>query len=453
MVSETTPPRRPILTLDDLARPLTRRPERLHALTAAELAIAFSQGLDLAEGKAPGHAQRVCYVAASLADAMSLEPAKRGAVFYAALLHDIGVAPAASDVCRVAGIDEEAIFGPSPLRGAQEGRRDPFSTETDVVSEALAGHVVKGAEVAERLELGEGVGGAVASHHEQWDGGGFPEGIAAEEIAIEARIVAVADIAESLIGQEISSLVARRHFAESIAPYAGVQLDPRIVGLALDLSRTDEFWLGLYAEDLAGTLLAMKRQEPVPGEARKSRKRVMRFAEVFAVLSDAKGHHTGGHSRVTADGAARLAEAVGLDEGHVEMIRIAALLHDLGLLGVPARIMAKPDILSVTEMQLMRQHPANSEMILQDLPGFEEVAIWIARHHERPDGKGYPEMLAGDDIPLEARILAVADVYAALTSERPHRGAMQDRDAKQVLLGAAGTQLDPELVRTFVGLL
>ena len=109
------------------------------------------------------------------------------------------------------------------------------------------------------------------------------------------------------------------------------------------------------------------------------------------------------------------------------MIRIGALLHDVGLLGVPARIMTKPDILSVTEMQLMRQHPANSEMILQELPGFEEVAVWIARHHERPDGKGYPEMLVGDDIPMESRILAIADVYAALMSDRPHRGALSPK--------------------------
>ena len=449
MVSESTPPRRPVLTLDDLARPLTRRPERLHALTAAELSIAFSLGLDLGEGKPAGHAQRVCYIAVSIAEAMSLDPAKRAAVFYAALLHDIGVTPAASDLCRDAGIDEEVIFGPSPLRTREERRPELYFAEANAVNEAFNQHCILGAQIAESLELGECVGIGVASHHEQWDGRGYPEGLAGEAIPIEARIVAVADIAESLIAQEISALVARRHFATSVAEFAGVQLDPRLVSLLLDLGKSDEFWLGLYAEDMAGTLTSMR----ATGESRKSRKRVMRFAEVFADLSDAKGHHTGGHSRVTAEGAEKLAEAVGLDSGHVEMVKIGALLHDIGLMGVPARIMSKPDILSVTEMQLMRQHPANSELILQDLAGFEEVAQWIARHHERPDGKGYPEMLAGDDIPLESRILAVADVYAALTSERPHRGAMPKLDARQVLLGAAGTQLDPELVRTFVGLL
>ena len=168
-----------------------------------------------------------------------------------------------------------------------------------------------------------------------------------------------------------------------------------------------------------------------PADTRKSRKRILRFAEVFADLADAKGGHTVGHSRKTAEAAEKLAEALDLDSGHVEMIRIAAVLHDVGLLGVPARVMTKPDILSVTEMTMMRQHPSHSETVLEGMPGFEEIALWIARHHERPDGKGYPEMLEGDDIPLESRIISVADVFAALTAERPHRGAVSKKDARQ----------------------
>ena len=115
--------------------------------------------------------------------------------------------------------------------------------------------------------------------------------------------------------------------------------------------------------------------------------------------------------------------------------------------------MTKPDILSVREMQLMRDHPANVAMIVENLDGFEDIATWVARHHERPDGRGYPEQLSGDDVPLESRILAVADVFAALTGERPHRKAMSSTDARQILLGAAGTQLDPDLVRIFCTLI
>jgi HD-GYP domain-containing protein (c-di-GMP phosphodiesterase class II) len=449
VVSESTPPRRPVLTLDDLARPLTRRPERLHALTAAELPVAFSQGLDLGEGKTVGHAQRVCYIATALADALALDPVKRAGVFFGSLLHDAGVTPAGAELCRVAGVDESTVFGPSPLRARDDDRAEFVFADRTAVQDAVEGHGVLGAETVRALDLPEEAAAAVAAHHENWDGCGYPEQLAGEAIPIEGRIVAVADVAEVVIAEEFSSLVARRHFHSSIARFSGAQLDPRIITILLDLANSDEFWLGLYSEDLAATLGTLRGT----GDARKSRKRVTRFAEVFAGLSDAKGDHTTGHSLRTADNAERLAKAVGLDAGHVEMIRIAGLLHDVGLLGVPARVLTKPDILSVSEMQLMRQHPANSEMILQELPGFEEVAVWISRHHERPDGKGYPEMLTGDDIPMESRILAIADVYAALMSERPHRAALAPGDAKQVLLGAAGTQLDAELVRTFCQLL
>ena len=364
-------------------------------------------------------------------------------------MHDIGVTPAASDLCRITGVDESAIFSPSPLRPSDYDQSSVGFVDKSAVREALARHTSLGADCVRSLDLPEEAAAAVGSHHERWDGSGYPNELAGEDIPIEARIVAVADVAEVLVSEQFNSLVARRHFASSVADFADGQLDPRIVTLLLELMKSDEFWLGLYSDDLAATLTEQRGA----GDARKSRRRVMRFAEVFADLSDAKGDHTAGHSRETAANAERLANAVGLDAGHAEMIRVGALLHDVGLLGVPARVMTKPDILTITEMQMMRQHPTNSETILQDLPGFEEVAVWIARHHERPDGKGYPEMLVGDEIPMESRILAIADVYAALTSDRPHRGALGTDDAKQVLLGAAGTQLDPELVRTFCQLI
>ena len=396
-----------------------------------------------------GHAQRVCYIATLLADAFELEPGPRSGVFFGSLLHDIGVTLSASDICRVAGVDEETIFGPSPYRSPEELRSDLVFADLTAVADAMHQHCLLGARTADALELPDETKVAIEGHHERWDGSGFPGAVGGDAIPVEARIVAVADMAEVIIAKESNALAARRRFASAIERHVGVALEPAIVGKLLQIARGDEFWLGLYAEDLPETLHAMRGTI----EARRSKKRVMRFAEVFADIADAKGGHTVGHSRRTADGAEKLATALELDAGHVEMIRIAALLHDIGLLGVPARVMSKPDILSVSEMQLMRQHPSNSELVLSPLPGFEEVAFWIARHHERPDGRGYPDMLTGEEIPLESRILSVADVYSALIAERPHRGALSPKDAKQILLGAAGTQLDPELVRQFVALL
>ena len=150
-----------------------------------------------------------------------------------------------------------------------------------------------------------------------------------------------------------------------------------------------------------------------------------------------------------AEIASQLAEAVGLTSDHVQLIQLAALLHDIGKLAVPARIMGKPDILTLTEMQLMQRHPSYSRLILEALPGLEEAALWVGAHHERHDGKGYSEILTTDLIPLESRIIAVANVYVALTSDRPYRRALSGKDALNVLTGASGTQLDTNLVHVF----
>lgn len=446
MVSDSSLPRRPVLTLDELAQPLTRRPERLHALSSAELTVAFSRALDMAEGKEAGHAQRVCYIATHLAEALKLEEESRAGIFFGALLHDAGVTTASADLFRAAGVDETTIFGPSPLPPRDEHRGHSLFADREAIDDAVHTHSIAGAEIALRLDLGDETALVIEHHHERWDGEGYPHGLHEDEIPIEARIVAVADVAEVIIAGETNALVARRRLAQTIAAYNGILLDPGLVALLMELARSDDFWLGLYAEDLSETVNALRPA----AELRRSRKRVFRFGEVFAELADMKRGHGSSHAQNTVEGAARLAEGLELDAGHVEMIRMAALLLDVGLLGVPARIMSKPDILSVSEMQLMRQHPQNAELVLDDLPGFEEVAQWIGRHHERPDGKGYPEMLIGEDIPLESRILAIADVHAALTSDRPHRAALSRKDARAVLLGAAGTQLDPELVRAFV---
>lgn len=446
MVSESASSKRPVLSLDEL-QPLTRRPERVHALGSADLAIAFSKALDLAEGKEIGHAQRVCYIATSIADAIGIEEPSRSGIYFAGLLHDIGVTPASADLFRAAGVDEMAIFAPAPLAPRADSHRGAsVFADREAIDDAIESHGPLGADFARKLELGEECARAIEHHHERWDGTGYPVGFTGDETPLEARIIAVADAVEVLISENPNALVARRRVAQSLQELAGTMLDPAVVDTVLGLSRADSFWLGLYAEDLAETVRALSHNLDV----RKSRKRVQRFAETIAELADLKRGHGSHHARLTAQHAERLANEIELDEATVELIRIGALLLDVGLLGVPARIMSKPDILSVTEMQLMRQHPSNSEQILQDLSGLEEVAQWVSRHHERPDGKGYPDMLEGDEIPLESRILAVADMWSALTSNRPHRSALGVPEAKQVLLNAAGHQLDAELVRTFL---
>jgi len=151
----------------------------------------------------------------------------------------------------------------------------------------------------------------------------------------------------------------------------------------------------------------------------------------------------------------RYSEAVGVRLGlgsrHVQRLRLAGILHDVGKIAVRASILAKPGPLTDEEMQEMRIHPEIGARIARnaDLP---DIAEWIRAHHERPDGRGYPNGIRGAEIPIEALILAVADAYDAMTDDRAYRSAMSSEQARQELLLHAGTQFDPTVVESFCGM-
>jgi diguanylate cyclase (GGDEF)-like protein len=159
-----------------------------------------------------------------------------------------------------------------------------------------------------------------------------------------------------------------------------------------------------------------------------------------------------GHSSTVGRYAELTAIELGLEEDHVERVRIAGVLHDVGKIGVSDRVIAKPGPLDTDEWRDMRTHPEIGARLLAH-PDFEDLRAWIEAHHERPDGRGYPLGLAGDAIPLEASILAVADAYEAMTADRAYRASMGEEAARAELEGGAGTQFDASVVRAFLAAL
>ena len=178
--------------------------------------------------------------------------------------------------------------------------------------------------------------------------------------------------------------------------------------------------------------------------------------EVVAALAQAleeRDSYTGEHSESVVDLTARVAEAMGLGEEEVRLIRQAALLHDIGKVGIPDEILHKPGPLTDEEWDVMRQHPAIGERILRAIPGQGALARIVRHEHERWDGKGYPDGIAGDEIPIGARIILACDAYHAMVSDRPYRKAMPHRAAMAELTANAGTQFDPAVVEALVGYL
>jgi diguanylate cyclase (GGDEF)-like protein len=164
---------------------------------------------------------------------------------------------------------------------------------------------------------------------------------------------------------------------------------------------------------------------------------------------DLRDVSTSAHSQTVARYAAMIARELGLDAERTERIRLAGMVHDLGKIGVPDHVLLNPGALSPQELQQMQSHPELGAHILQSA-SLHDLAAWVLAHHERPDGMGYPLGLSGDAISLEARILAVADAYEAMTSDRPYRAAMPAQAAKQELLRHRGTQFDPTVIDTLL---
>jgi diguanylate cyclase (GGDEF)-like protein/putative nucleotidyltransferase with HDIG domain len=197
----------------------------------------------------------------------------------------------------------------------------------------------------------------------------------------------------------------------------------------------------IYSDEVARTL-AESGGEP-DGQ--------LQLATVIALAEalDIRDTGTGQHSHTVGRYAELMARALGFDEEHVERVHLAGVLHDIGKIGISDRVLSKPGPLDADEWQEMYTHPEIGARLLSR-PEFDDLRAWILAHHERPDGIGYPYGLSGDEIPIEARILAVADAYEAMTADRVYRPALGAEGARAELEAGAGSQFDREVVSAFL---
>ena len=181
--------------------------------------------------------------------------------------------------------------------------------------------------------------------------------------------------------------------------------------------------------------------------------RARRRAELVRSLESALescDEYTASHSRETSALAERVAARLGVDESDAETISQVAVLHDLGKLGVPRTLLLKPGPLTPTEEEVMRQHPVIGERILREFDEMTQVATAVRHEHERWDGAGYPDGLAGEQIPLASRIVLACDAWHAMTSDRPYRRAMASSEAVRELHRCAGSQFDPRVTQALL---
>jgi putative nucleotidyltransferase with HDIG domain len=423
----------------------------------SEIVAALSYALDITEGQPQGHAARTCLIGMRIADEIGLPSTLRPALFYALLLKDLGCSSNAAQVCALLGDDDRLAkadmkltnwsFLPSATRYGLRHlapNRSLVERTVQLIKLGLNGGPLaakllfeircdRGADFVRRLGFPEAAGEAIRALDEHWNGRGYPLGLRGDAIPLLGRILCLAqtvDIFCTTFGQATAFDVALER--------SGSWFDPTLVDALRRFRHDTAFWATLSDPRVDRLAAAL---EPPGTRSVVSQPMLDRIAETFAEIIDAKSPWTYRHSEGVAVTAVRLAQILGLCELECRDLRRAALLHDIGKLGISNLIIDKPGPLTPQERATMQQHAFYTRRLLEHVPIFQNLADLAASHHERPDGRGYLRGLHGDQLSLPARILATADFCDALTADRPYRNGLSAQQTLAIAKKEAGTGL------------
>ena len=384
----------------------------------SSLLIALSYVLDAQDDPELHHGWRVTAVATAMAQ--KLMPKQITDVFFAALLHDIG------------GMGQFSHIVHYPIHHFQ-------GASPEIIS-----HPHLGAFIVKGIPGLESAYEFIADHHEWWDGSGYPSQKAEDEIALGAQLIRITD-----------SVDIAKGFRPGSSPEQAMELAGLLTNVEVGSEVSEAFQSvisqkGFFTKLLDGrkllSLIHKLESELDLPSFQPYMDVTGAVVSVMARVVDSKHGYMSGHSERVANYSLELARAMDLPHSEIANVRFAALLHDLGKVVVPGSIIDKPGPLSPTEAFQVKHYPMLTMTILRDIAYLPELAEITGHHHERWDGTGYPDGLKGEEIPLLARVLNVADALDAITSLRSYRPARSVAEALQVLQEGSGTQFAPRVV-------
>jgi putative nucleotidyltransferase with HDIG domain len=418
----------------------------------------LSYALDLTEGQRSGHAVRSCLIGMRIARELQLTADQQSALFYALLMKDLGCSSNAARFAVLFGADDQRVkadlkttdwpraieafrFVARNVAPGQFWMKRAFhllgvlTRGPEGAREVVLTRCERGADVARMLEFQDDTVQAIRALDEHWDGAGQPYSLKGEQIPLLARVLGLAQTAEVFFTS---------HGAASAYDMAisrrGSWFDPAVVDAFLAFRADSEFWRALAEDDPQAQIAQV---EPAERIVVADENRLDRVAEAFALVIDAKSPWTFQHSRGVAATSVAIAEVMGYPLEQIREIRRAALLHDIGKLGVSNLILDKPAALTDQEFQIMRRHPMATREILVRTGCFRHLANAAASHHERLDGAGYDLGLGRSELPMLTRVLCTADVCDALRASRPYRPAMPIERVMEVMQRESGHAIDP----------
>ena len=434
-------------------------------ISASDIIAAMSTALDLTEGQPAGHAARSCGIGMRLAQIVGLSIEDKSALFYALLLKDLGCSSNASKVSYLFGADDRTVKREFKTVNWQSLWSNVRYVASQVSPEgrtwdkllrmvALAKHgqegtknliktrCERGATIARHLGFNERTAQAILDLDEHWNGKGHPLGKRGEEISMLGRILNISQTIEVFWRES-----GLKGAIDVVKQRSGTWFDPALCRAFVKNCR-DAHWQQLWN---AGDLLTdIVQLEPIQLRHPVGSDFLDRVAQGFSEVVDAKSPWTYKHSEGVATISVGIATALGWERERIVALRRAALLHDLGKLGISNRILDKPGKMTDEEFNIMKTHPRLTEEILQKVPAFSGLASVAGAHHERWDGRGYFRGIESSQLPLEARVLMVADIFEALTAARPYRDGMPQEKVLSILAKDRGTAVCAE---AYAGLL
>ena len=384
----------------------------------AELLAVLSHVLDYSSSGEVSHHARVAVLAARMAS--HLRRVDRIDTFYAALIHDIGLA------------------------GEPREPDGYWSLEEESNRPVIRSHPLIGAQLTATIPDWLGVAEIILDHHECFNGHGYPRGKSGDEILPAAQILRFADTCDFALREQAEPELIS--FLHAVRGRTAGQVHSSVADAGIEVLGEEGFYAQLLASKDVELLLQSTIRRLAPEDLMTTNAEVAALLELFGHVADAYHSDRTGHSRRVANLAVLVAMALGLETQETTRIKWAALLHDIGMVAVPKSLLDKPGRLTSEDLDDAHRHIAAAEEFLALVHGLEEVASIVAAHGEAFDGSGYPQGLAGNEIPLGARIIAVCNTFDALTSRRPHREARHISLAIDILVKGSGSLFDPDVV-------
>ncbi|MGX4643461.1 HD-GYP domain-containing protein [Massilia sp. SYSU DXS3249] len=427
-------------------------------LKLSELIGALSYALDLTEGQPAGHCVRVCWIGMHIGRDAGMNPTQLWELYYTLLLKDLGCSSNAARICELYMTDDlgfkrgfKTVGDSLPQvlgfvlkhTGLKAGLAERFRSVMTILrdgpaiaQELIATRCQRGADIARLLRFPEAVSRGIYSLDEHFNGKGKPAQLAGEAIPVYSRIALLAQVVDVFYaegGPAAALGEARRR--------AGSWFDPRLVAALERVAAHEGFWETLASPGLDKTVFAM---EPAEHTIPLDDDYLDDIAAAFGQVVDSKSPFTSGHSSRVALYTDMIAEALGLPAERRRWLKRGALLHDVGKLGVSNSVLDKAGKLDRDEWAAVRRHAEYTETILGRIAAFAELGRIAGAHHERLDGGGYPRGLTGEQIDIETRIITTADIFDAITAERPYRGAIPVAQALDMMEKTVGTALDAD---------